>query len=75
MSTEYRLIKGLTYSLELDEHSSVVDLTVNDTHTTYTIARDLTAEQLCELAEKIIKVASYIAEDPNAVLDKYNVEY
>jgi len=75
MSTEYHLISGPTYSLELEEHSSVVDIYISSIFKNIIIAQNLDAEQLCELAEKIIKVASYIVTDPNVILDKYNVRY
>ena len=39
------------------------------------IANDLNASQLCHLAEELIKIASYVSDDPERLLAAYNVDY
>jgi len=78
MSTEYENLAGT--ELTAYEHSSVMDLYVVEVVSEedlieHFIARDLDAAQLCKLAEELIKVASYISEDPENTLSTYNVDY
>ena len=79
MSTEYENLAGT--ELTAYEHSSKIDLYVfesiqgTDEVLEHYIARDIDAAQLCRLAEELIKIASYISEDPQNTLETYNVDY
>lgn len=73
MSTEYTLIKNSGTEFYATERSSRIDL---DTYSPDTsIADGLTTEQLCQLAENLIIIASYVAEDPDEILRRYNLDY
>lgn len=73
MSTEYTLVKNGLTELCATERSARIEL---DTYSPDTsIAEGLTAEQVCQLAENLIFIASYIAEDPEVILQRYNLDY
>jgi hypothetical protein len=75
MSTEYEILRvdEDTY-VSLDEHSNRLDLSVNfDEDKNSCVVRDLSPEQIVEMALEMLKVASYWmdSDDFNIVLKAY----
>lgn len=79
MSTEYENLASTR--LTAYEHSTKIDLYVTEVIEEeekvieHYIANDLNASQLCHLAEELIKIASYVSDDPERLLAAYNVDY
>lgn len=75
MSTEHPLLKGRGMELLLDENGSLFDLRLHDEMREIgpiRLARQLTSEQLEQLAVRLLYVASYHTDDER-FLSKYNL--
>lgn len=71
MSTEYENLANT--KLTAWEHSSLIDLYVDQSDGI--IKENMDSKQLCELAEELIKLASYISEDSQEILNAYGIDY
>lgn len=73
MSTEYEIHPGVY----LGEHSCKVDLYGSVTRDGYAVdlAADITDEDLRKMIVKMVHVLSYISDDPEEVLKRFNVGY
>jgi len=67
MGNSYTVLEGDT-DLSLDEMSCVFDLTANSSDTNFTIAKNLTPEQVVDIAIKMIHAASYFVHNPQELM-------
>jgi hypothetical protein len=76
MSTEYIIHRSFDGStIELHEHSSLVDLALWNEHGALSLCRNLNDKELRRMIIRMVEVLSYISGDGEKELKRFNVNY